>query len=193
MNIFGYPLYVARMEGHEKYKEQFMPFLEDERYFHSLPEWASSSDTTMGHPLNNDLPWQDITNEAIKHMFSFLEDTFELNQKCMCYADPWLNKYRKGDFQEQHSHANLNVHFSSAYMLLKPSDQNNFVFVDKIQDYYSQIGLGRFCDNIPDKFYMPEQDEGILLIFPSHLDHFVIPNRSDNQRATISMNFRLDF
>lgn len=190
MNIFGYPIYEVKMKNHELYKEQFMPFVNNDDYFTKMPYWASSSDTTMGHEKNNELPWNDITKEAIDHVFDYISN-FELTQQVQCYADPWLNRYYKGDYQEQHNHSNLHVHFSCAYMLSSPDTESHFVFVDRTQDYYNQIGLGRFCNKIPEKLYTPNQDEGTLLIFPSHLDHYVKPNRSDDVRATISMNFYL--
>ena len=178
------------MEGHEQYKKQFMPFLHDDQYFIKHKEWASGNDTTMAHPLNKELPWTDITQEAIRHVFNYL-DQFQLATRVNCYADPWLNRYYKNDYQETHTHCAINTMFSCAYMLLKPNDDINFYFVDKTQDYWTQIGLGRFCNLIPEKSYAPEQSEGTLVIFPSHLEHFVKGNSSEDMRATISMNFYL--
>ena len=36
---------------------------------------------------------------------------------------------------------------------------------------------------------IPKQKQGTLLIFPSNLAHFVLPNKQDQYRVTISGNF----
>jgi hypothetical protein len=190
VNIFGYPIYVGKMERHEYYKEQFMPFLKDDKYFMKHKEWASANDTTLGHPLNKELPWEEIADEAIHHVFQYLQP-FYPKDNIQCYADPWLNRYFKDDYQEVHSHTAMNTNFSCAYMLVKPDDEHNFCFVDKVQEFWNSIGIDRYCERVPEKMFVPEQEEGTIIIFPSNLDHFVKRNASEGMRASISMNFLL--
>ena len=190
MHIFGYPIYTAKMEGHEHYQNQFMPFLKDDNFFMKHDQWASRNDTCMGHPRKHEMPWEDVTQEAIRHVFKYLEQ-FHPKGNAVCYADPWLNRYYKGDYQEVHTHSAINTTLSCAYMLIQPDNDTNFCFVDKTQDYWNQVDLGRFCYNVPEKAFEPPQEEGTIIIFPSHLEHFVKENRSNNMRASISMNFLL--
>jgi len=190
MNIFGCPIYIGKIKNHLKYKELFQPFIDDDRYFIRHPDWASETLTTCGCTSNEVMPWHDITQEAMDHLFTYL-DAFSLRQNVEAHASPWLNKYYKGDYQELHNHTAHHVHFSSAYMLQTADDDINFCFVDKTQDFWPAIGMDRFCERLPQKYFIPEQTEGTIIIFPSNLDHYVKGNKNNTIRATISINFCL--
>ena len=41
---------------------------------------------------------------------------------------------------------------------------------------------------MPDEFYIPEVEEGDVIIFPSFMRHRVAPNHSENLRITMAFN-----
>ena len=65
-NIFGIPVLVIPMPGHETIKEQFLPFLEDENAFAKSEQWDCNCDTTMlDEEKNGKFPW-DLFFESVK-------------------------------------------------------------------------------------------------------------------------------
>lgn len=188
--LYQTPVYITKMTGHEKYKEQFYPYLDKDEYFWQLGDWDCVCSTTIGNPKNTELPWQDISVECVEHVQRFLS-IFKPKKDFGVMCDSWLNRYEYNQGQEQHNHVSHNTHFSCAYMLKTPEKSGKFVFSDKNQDFYSSIGLYRYCDDVPGRTNYPKQDEGTLIIFPSNLDHYVTQNQSNQIRATISMNFTL--
>jgi len=95
----------------------------------------------------------------------------------------WENRYLKKDFQERHLHPHS--HFS--FVIYKKIKTSNTVFInpsDKlIESYYLPFILNN--SNLFDIDYQPELREGQIIVFPSFLEHMVLPN-DDN--VTISGN-----
>ena len=50
--------------------------------------------------------------------------------------------------------------------------------------------LFRFI-NCKGDYYIPKQNQGDLLLFPSWLSHFVVPNQTDVVRKSVSFNIIL--
>ena len=79
----------------------------------------------------------------------------------------WMNFYEKGHYAARHHH---NPEYYSMIIIIKPSTNNC-------------LNL-----NIEDRDIIIEDKDGLSLIFPSTIDHWVDPVESD--RITIAMDFR---
>ena len=103
---------------------------------------------------------------------------------------PWVNLYTKGDYQEVHHHISSKNIISYAYMHKLPKNSGNLYFTKGNE---SNLYLGQddlVVETAPRNRFAPIVDEGDLVIFPSYLQHFVEPNRSDETRVTISGNVK---
>lgn len=106
----------------------------------------------------------------------------------------WYNVYREGEYQEIHNHQGpikligdryYHTNFSLIYLAeLPPGGKNTTVFT-KPQTIFGNLGSTR--DNI-DTGKIEDIGAGSVLIFPSHLDHYVIPFYGAGRRITVAAN-----
>ena len=187
--VNGAPVYIDKIDNVVNHQQLLDPFVNDESFWRNADEWMSNTKTTHNHPNNHLLPWHAIIPEINFHLEKYLQ-IFKPTAKFEIEAYPWLNKYDQGNWQEQHNHIAKDIYFSMAY-IIKGNGQNNFVFAESPNVWHSFIDPEGLFDAWPNRHYIPEQIDGTLIIFPSTLDHFVLPNKSTEQRITASANFAL--
>ena len=107
-------------------------------------------------------------------------------KECRCYIDEaWLNLYSDKMDQEEHDHAPgfySGIHyikFDSSHGATKFRHPMYNLFCYAYKDVDAQM---------PDEFYIPEVEEGDVIIFPSFMRHRVAPNHSENLRITMAFN-----
>ena len=191
-NIFGIPVLVIPMPGHETIKEQFLPFLEDENAFAKSEQWDCNCDTTMlDQEKNGKFPW-DLFFESVKvgvNQYSkhcgFVDSALE-----NIFGFAWVNRYSRNQHQEIHAHEGNGNLISCAYILEQPKDENTgeFVFYNSAATFFPAEMLEPAGDCFGKRFD-PRLSEGDIVFFPSKLDHYVTYNKTDLRRATISANF----
>ena len=96
----------------------------------------------------------------------------------------WINVNKKNDWNAIHSHGQYNL--SGTYYVKVPSDSGKIVFRDPRPSAISNL----FMVNTFDKgeFRKVKTIEGLLILFPSYLDHFVEPSNADEDRISISFD-----
>ena len=93
----------------------------------------------------------------------------------------WYNHYVESQGQEVHSHSGGSDNLSGIY-LLHLEEPNKTVF-------YSHASQGScLCDTTKQ---MNEIEEGNIILFPTHLLHYVLP--CQKERITIAFNITIDF
>jgi len=196
-SLFGDLLYCGFVKNHEEIKKTFEPFFEKNEYFSTPKGWNCTVKTTIGNSnADTELPWDIFFKSIInQHLLPFLEGLNPNSSNLDIVSEPWLNIYDKYDSQEYHNHLGPSNHFSCAYLLDVPKNSGEIIFTRDNGGFYEQTGLARKF-NLPfdaEKFKPLDQRQGMLLIFPSYLGHYVSPNLSDSKRATISANFYIGF
>ena len=96
----------------------------------------------------------------------------------------WVNVNKKGDWNIIHQHGSYNL--SGTYYVKVPKDSGRIVFRDPRPAAISNV----FMNNRFDKgeFKNVNIVEGLLMIWPSYLDHFVEPSQTDEERISISFD-----
>ena len=96
----------------------------------------------------------------------------------------WINVNKKNDWNAIHSHGQYNL--SGTYYVKVPKDSGQIVFRDPRPSAISNL----FMVNTFDKgeFRKVKTIEGLLILFPSYLDHFVEPSNADEDRISISFD-----
>lgn len=186
--------YLGTVKDHQKILTEMLPYIEDPSYF--IDPWIySKCKSTCQSLRNKELPWN-VFFEAIKPN---LEEFFaSLNPLCeykISSDEVWLNLYERDGFQEIHDHAFPNRAFSCAYILELPKEKNSggeLVFENTNFPIIQSTGINRIFNAFNYEKFIPTLEEGMLIIFPSWVKHYVLPNRSDQRRVTISANFRLE-
>ena len=96
----------------------------------------------------------------------------------------WVNVNKKGDWNTIHQHGTY--HLAGTYYVKVPKDSGRLVFRDPRPGAISNV----FMINRFDKgeFKNINLMEGLLMIWPSYLDHFVEPSQTDEERISISFD-----
>jgi uncharacterized protein YozE (UPF0346 family) len=114
----------------------------------------------------------------------------------------WYNVYGKGQDGMQHNH--IGEDFSAIhYFKFNPEAHTGTTFINpRINEvkYYESLReecVSKLNSTDPDhslyqRVFTPQVNEGDFIIFPSHLDHTIYRNHSDELRVTIAMNFRIN-
>lgn len=103
----------------------------------------------------------------------------------------WANVNSKNSYNVTHHHPNST--FSGVYYVKVPKPESKIWFLDpRTQSKMMPIERdGEFIEDKPDfwdaVFFTPR--EGMLILFPSYLDHRVDANLADEDRISISFNF----
>lgn len=145
------------------------------------PVWRCNTFTSLHstYNLKTDAVFSDLVKQAESLVSDFSSKYFNSNKKYYC-DNAWFNICYPGDYQEYHMHPDS--HFSLAYYLRAPKGCGNFVVVP----------LTYFTDNYPvsSEYHSIEPKENNIVIFRSNVNHMVEINKSNEERISVSMNFR---
>jgi uncharacterized protein (TIGR02466 family) len=110
-------------------------------------------------------------------------NTWKLN-KSVVLKNAWANINRKHNFNYPHFHPKSI--FSAIYYVSTPSGCGNVVIKrSDIQEHYIDESDSEYTS----KTISIVPHAGLLLLFPSYLNHYVEGNSSDEARISIAMNF----
>jgi len=104
----------------------------------------------------------------------------------------WYNVNRKHNYNQTHNHPNSVV--SGVYYLETPKDSGRIVFdtPDKGLSYnfFNNSLFSKFNEYNSSKYYI-KPNKGLLILFPSHIDHYVEPNNNDEPRISLAFNVNI--
>ena len=107
-----------------------------------------------------------------------------LNIKQIQIPQLWVNVNKKGDWNTIHQHGQYTL--AGTYYVKVPEDSGRIVFRDPRP---AAIGNKFMVDRFDKgEFFNIKPLEGMLIIWPSYLDHFVEPSNSDEERISISFD-----
>ena len=100
----------------------------------------------------------------------------------------WACINKRNDQNLIHSHTN-NFNLSGVHYLNVPPDSGAIVFRDP-RPGANQAPYRLFQDDGDSEYFTPS--EGLTILFPSWLEHFVLPNQSDGDRISVSFDLTLE-
>ncbi len=96
----------------------------------------------------------------------------------------WACINKRNDQNLIHSHTN-NFNLSGVHYLNVPQDSGEIVFRDP-RPGANQAPYRLFQDDGDSEYFTPS--DGLTILFPSWLEHFVLPNQSDGDRISVSFD-----
>lgn len=148
------------------------------------PKWQSADRLHHLEEFQPLVHWVQFTLPNIAKFMGWRVEAFDITAM-------WANVLESGEYHEIHSHPN-NFLSGVYYVQSKGEDEGkriNFIgpaSADRVLVPHRQAGDKRFTGE-----YSFAANEGVLLIFPSWLWHYVKPNRSREARISISWNIML--
>ena len=136
--------------------------------------WLSETNSTLGQK-----------HEIPDYTFEYLIEVIGRNLgQDLRFGEIWRNKYEKDDWQDIHIHPRS----SWSFVIYESVETGKTVFMSPIfKDVQNQFG-----NSVPEfpLDFRPECKQGDIVIFPSFVEHFVMPG---NTGTTISGNIYMDF
>jgi uncharacterized protein (TIGR02466 family) len=184
---FHTPVWSRKVVNHERINQQILTVLgkletdTDSITRSNVGGWHSHDQL---HRTDNLKEIRRIIGTTCVGCAQFMEfdfDNFELVIKEM-----WLNKNGPGDFNKAHIHPNAIL--SGAYYVKAPENSGNIELYDPVPARLMNVYPVKKRKPINLQAIEYRAEEGLLLVFPSWLQHSVQPNKSDDFRVTISFN-----
>ena len=103
--------------------------------------------------------------------------------------DTWYNVHNQYDHQQLHNHITTNVPAFSCVVILKQPNENSGQLVFRTPNLSNHLKYLELdpLDRYPN-VYKPPMEEGILIIFPSCLEHYVYYNQTNESRVVFASN-----
>jgi len=118
-----------------------------------------------------------LTDEIASTVFWLFNKNISIKQMWAC-----VNKHK--DFNVIHAHGN-EYHLSGVFYLKVPVDSGNICFRDPRPAAINST-TNRIFNQGDSENFIPYETE--LILFPSFLEHFVMPNESQEDRISVSFD-----
>ena len=189
LNLFPSPLHIFDIDEFDKLQDDLI----DQIY--KLKKQDSN-----GHIISNRGGWQskgfDVNDENDK-LHQFIVNCFsqfpyiKISVKLLLHG--WININKPGDYNVMHSHPTNDL--SGVIWLNAPKDSGRIVFVSPF-NFNSYKEMSSYTDDFKKSFNIDESYyfnpiAGRILVFPSHLQHEVLENKSNEDSISVSFNIRL--
>ena len=165
-------------------------------------DWASDKDiyegpngetTKLEAHLLSEPELENLRKKIDKEVYNFAKSLqIDFGKHGLKRINSWGNLQKKGNYIKEHRHNN--TQFSGVFYLQTPENSGDIIFTTRnatwINSYWEPSLTGYDDLNSFEKRFRPQQC-GIFL-FPAHLDHYVTPSHSEEERYSISFNYNLD-
>tara|TARA_R100000152_G_C6711383_1_gene138939 strand:+ start:218 stop:778 length:561 start_codon:yes stop_codon:yes gene_type:complete len=131
------------------------------------------------------LDWENFPTEPRKY-FNDLLSTLPISTGCKIQLEGnkspywWYNINGKGDWNLPHVHPRSDL----ACVLYLTDTDNELTIMNP--HHHTRMDLDGH-----EQYSSPKMNKGDMIIFPADLPHFVMPNKNDNERVSLSMNLTL--
>ena len=165
-------------------------------------DWASDKDiyegpngetTKLEADLLSEPELENLRKKIDEEVYNFVKSLqIDFSKHGLKRINSWGNLQKKGNYIKEHRHNN--TQFSGVFYLQTPENSGDIIFTTRnatwINSYWEPSLTGYDDLNSFEKRFRPQQC-GIFL-FPAHLDHYVTPSHSEEERYSISFNYNLD-
>jgi uncharacterized protein (TIGR02466 family) len=188
--LFATPLYIKTL-GVELPVQDAKAIMENEEYIRVPADngWRTNNSSLLDKP-----EYQSLKAIIDYYMEYYAYDIVKMdpNLKLRMIAS-WCVMHKKGDWAHRHSHPNSV--FSGVLYLKADPNAGEIEFMKAIGtlNLFSPAMLPKVIDyNVYNSSsWMVAPTDGMLIIFPSCLEHAVNPSRSDEDRFVVAFNYYL--
>ena len=182
-NLWPIPVYESEIPVREKWKV-LVKGLEYERTH------INNSDISKDRKILNSMP--ELKAEIEDHCENYVRKYLTVKDSAKFYLqNSWCNIHGPNERSQIHYHGNSLL--SGVYYPILPKNSGDIAF-HKVGIYTNIFHQSiRFeydeHNNITAEQYVVELEEGAIVIFPSHLEHSVQKNLSNENRYSLAFNF----
>ena len=190
--FFSTPIWTSKIEEYKKVNNDML------NYINSLqdkdPDGVLKSNFQGWHSRNFDMKDEEPKNfiEEIKmNINSAIKDMgWDLQTQEVKISNMWAIINKKGSLNQKHHHSNSDL--SAAYYVTAKENCGDIIFYDPRPAIVYKHPIAKKPNILNATINSISPEPGMLILFPSYLEHSVNPNLSDHQRIVISFNLNLD-
>ena len=190
--FFSTPVWSSKIDNYKKINEEMLTYINDLKKID--PKGVVKSNFKGWHSkdfnLNNEQPKKFI--EAIKNNInSTLNDMdWDIKNQTVKINNLWAIINEHGAWNQKHHHSNNDL--SAAYYISANEGCGDIVFYDPRPGPVFSHPIAKSPNILNASVNSITPEEGMLILFPSYLEHSVNPNLSDKKRVVISFNIKLE-
>ena len=190
--FFSTPIWASKIPNYEKINTEMLNYILDLQ--NKDPEGVFKSNFKGWHSKDFYLKDEQPKNfiEAIKNNVSLaLNDMgWDLSKQTAEIKGVWAIINEKNAWNQKHHHSNSDL--SAAYYVSAYDNCGDIVFYDPRPAPVHNHPISKFPNNLNATVNSIKPESGMLVLFPSYLEHSVQPNLSDKKRIVISFNLSLE-
>ena len=187
--IFPIPIHQFDVNGFSEIKDELIDYAYD--YKKKDP---------IGVSLSNRGGWQSegfniINEDDVLQLFliNCLSNFPPIKKSVELRGYAWININKPGDYNIKHVHPTNHL---SGVLWIKCLENSGDIVFDSPNNFESFLENKSYNDdfkksNFIDDSYHCYPTEGRIIVFPSHLEHHVQENKSNEDRISVSFNIRL--
>lgn len=192
--IEGYPVAITKLLSGDlqKLQDYYLPLINNTEIITATPRECKVSKNMSQRWDNTD--FFKLYNDTVlnyPYIQSYI-DSFQFNFPYTVEIDTWYNGHLKYDHQQIHNHITTNVPaFSSVVLLRQPNeDAGQFCFhTPNLSNHLKYLELDPM--NVFPNTFRPNMEDGLLIIFPSCMEHYVTYNQTDEVRVVFASNINI--
>ena len=187
--LFSVPIHYLQIDNFEDIRDSLIKYAYDLKNIEQEGRLASNRGGFQSDPFEikdcNDI-LHDLLINVISNIPSFREN---IDVK----TDGWININPPQAFNVTHHHPNCEI--AGVLWIKIPKNSGDFIFVSPY-DFLSYVEMFSYKEEFKQELnyyhnYKFSPQEGTLLLFPSHLQHRVARNESNEDRISVSFNLKL--
>jgi len=190
--FFSTPIWTSKIDDYDKVNEEMLNFIINLQKKDSTG--IVKSNFKGWHSKDFDLKDKCLTKfvTAIKkNINTSLNDmNWDLDSQSVKITNMWAIINEKGALNQKHHHSNSDI--SAAYYVSAHDDCGDIVFYDPRPARVYRHPIAKSPNKLNATINSVKPEPGLLVLFPSYLEHSVNPNLSDKKRIVISFNLSLD-
>ena len=190
--FFSTPIWTAKIDNYEEINFMMNNYINNLR--ERDPKGLIKSNLKGWHSRNFDIKDDEPKNfiEAIKkNINKAINDMgWDLTNQEVTLSNMWAIMNKKGAMNQKHSHSNSDL--SAAYYVTAKEGCGDIVFYDPRPGKVYKHPLSNKPNLLNANNNGVKPESGMLVLFPSYLEHSVNPNTSDHERIVISFNISLE-
>ena len=188
-NIFPVPIHQFDVNGFSEIQDELIDYV-----------YKMREKDPVGHTISNRRGWQsscfslDNEDDILQNFLTNCLSEFPPIEKSIkLFVSAWININPPEAFNLKHNHPTSDL--SGVLWIKSQKDCGNIVF-DSPRSFATHQEIESYtedfkCNNNYFHSYQFNPVEGRILVFPSHLEHHVEFNKSQEDRISVSFNIRL--
>lgn len=191
LHIEGYPVSISRLSADDlkTLQDHYLPLIlndEEDEYKDEESRISKNASQRWGD-ADFFKKWNDTLLPA-PYIQSYI-DSFMFQFPHTVEMSTWYNVHNQYDHQQVHNHITTNVPAFSCVVILKQPNANSGQFVFRTPNLSNHLKYLELDprDQYPNS-YKPPMEEGVLIIFPSCLEHYVYYNQTTESRVVFASN-----